>query len=373
MNEQPENTITTRERVTDTSTSTMITTPDATPLLTFTIKVMAIVGLIAILSLGAFAVTKVAPLAHDNFLANVVQSITAIFIPSEEQETIEFTIDTHNLDAEKEFVLSFEHTTKRQGTYFFSYTCTDGVSIEVENALGEDEKISCGTSFLITNATKTLPITVTSTKNRFSDISVFITFIPNKQDDASVQGSTILTVTNTKVSSSTSEKEEKPNTGGTGTAVVTPGKSTTETNVISGNTGGGTPTSSSDPNGVADLVVSIIATGVVDKTTNAFTPRLVEENDRAAIRFQVENIGTKVSGAWSFIVDLPLSSGTYVYRPNELQTTLYPGERVEYTLGFDGIDRSTKSAKTVINIDTERAVVETNRANNVAESFITLK
>ena len=373
MNEQLENTPNVDGGVTTSAPSTETNaSPDNTSLVSFAIKALAIIGLVALLSGGVWAGTKVVQLAPHTFLA-AVQSLTSIFVPAGERENIEFTIDTHNLESEKEFILSWKHTTKHHGNYFFSYTCEEDVSVEAETIEGKYVAVPCGASFAILQDTNILPLTFISTRNRFVDVSVFISFIPNGTENASVQGSTTLTVTNTKLSGTSLVKTDHPDTEVKNPVQPLPGTPKNEVSAISGNTGGVSPVRISDPQGTPDLVVAIIATGFVDKTTNAFTPGPVGENDRAAVRFQVENNGTKVSGEWSFIVDLPLSTGTYVYRPTETQTTLYPGERVEYTLGFDSINRSTATAHVVINIDTEHVVSELNRSNNVAESFVLFK
>ena len=59
--------------------------------------------------------------------------------------------------------------------------------------------------------------------------------------------------------------------------------------------------------GLADLEVRVLATGVIDRTTNVFTARQnISLGERAAVRFEVINNGTNQSGAWSFGALLPL-------------------------------------------------------------------
>lgn len=86
--------------------------------------------------------------------------------------------------------------------------------------------------------------------------------------------------------------------------------------------------------GKSDLSIKLIGTGVVDKTTNQFyQTNYAGFNDTAGIKFQIENVGTNVSG--TFMVRMNLPSKTMPYYDSVRQISLRPGDKIEYVASFD--------------------------------------
>ncbi len=339
------------------------------------VKALALVGFVFILSFFVWGAIQIIP-SGENAVTSAVSSV--ISVPNfKKDEGILFTFPTHNVQSGRNFPLTWTHKTSGEGVYLFEYACVENVGIEIKSKAGDTIKVACGKPLNIGDV-KVFEFTIFSTEKRFVDVPMSIMFLPDDASLAITQASTFLTVSNKNpTGGKTIENTESTVVPARGSAVggkkssTQRGIKTTETRVIeSGKTGGsvGTAIKPSFQTGVPDLSVTIMATGVVDKSSNTLTPKaLVGQNDRAGIRFEVKNIGTKASGAWTFIVDLPLSTGTYVFRPKEQQASLNPNERTEYTLGFDGITRSKDKAEVIINIDTAREVPETNRKNNTAK------
>lgn len=344
--------------------------PKTTKAIDIATKSLAVIGIVALLYFGGVAVAKVAQVGPATLVA-AVSNITSVFVPAGNDASISFTLESHNVVHGEEKVLSWRHDTNREGTYFFRYDCTEGVTVKTSTS---NEDIACGTSFEIQNTDNTLALVFLSEAKRFVDVPVTITFFTGRNDEATAQASTLLTVTNqdadTTPQQETENGNEDTNTPPSTGSVSRGTERRSDTQVISGSSGN-TPIVS-NPNGIPDLRVTILATGVVDKNTNVLTPGAsVGPSDRAGLTFQIENVGTKASGAWNFIVDLPLvNDKLYVYRPTETQRSLNPGERIEYTLGFDSVDRSKNTVTAVVNVDPARAVGETNRTNNAAEATI---
>jgi len=72
--------------------------------------------------------------------------------------------------------------------------------------------------------------------------------------------------------------------------------------------------------GAADLSVRILS--------------VVPAGARTNVQFEVQNIGTNVTPSnWTFDAQLPLTPA-YTYR-SQGQQTLYPGDKIVYTIGFD--------------------------------------
>lgn len=124
----------------------------------------------------------------------------------------------------------------------------------------------------------------------------------------------------------------------------------------------------SDPQGMIDLEPRILEIGFVDKTTNVFTASSSPSaNLRVAVRFEVVNTGTKDSGAWSFNAVLP-TMPLYIYS-GDAQQSLLPGEKIEFVIGFDSVERK-KDGELIVNVDPTSRVVESNESNNIVRTLI---
>lgn len=124
----------------------------------------------------------------------------------------------------------------------------------------------------------------------------------------------------------------------------------------------------SDPKGIIDLEGRILEVGVVDKDTNVFTASSSPSaNSRIAVRFEVVSKGTKASGSWTFNAVLP-TMPLYIYS-GDSQQSLMPGDKIEFTIGFDSVERK-KDAEFTVNVDPTGSVVESNESNNIVKTLI---
>ena len=115
--------------------------------------------------------------------------------------------------------------------------------------------------------------------------------------------------------------------------------------------------------GLADLIPLVRAVGYIDPSTNTFVATTsVRAGQRAAIQFAVQNVGTNISGRWTFNAVLPTYAADVFY--SQEQQELRPGDRIEYTLGFDSINPSGDGRFT-ININPTRTSPESNYDNDI--------
>lgn len=161
--------------------------------------------------------------------------------------------------------------------------------------------------------------------------------------------------------------EEEPSAlEASGTAPRTPGQETTDIEVF-----GVTGPAASDPNGTIDLAVRFIELGIVDKTTGSFTASSTPSRSmigmRVAARFSVENVGTRTSDQWSFNAVLP-TFPSHIYS-SPTQQILGPGDRIEFTLGFDSFEEDNEGIL-VINVDPTNRINERNKDNNILRRTI---
>lgn len=114
--------------------------------------------------------------------------------------------------------------------------------------------------------------------------------------------------------------------------------------------------------GKPDLEISLISTGIIDPASKQFTPtNYVGFNDEIAIRFQVKNIGTNVSGAWKLRINAPSRTTPYYDSPD--QTSIKPGDRIIFTTTFNSpVNTGVNTA--YITADPLNMVSEISESNN---------
>ncbi len=128
-----------------------------------------------------------------------------------------------------------------------------------------------------------------------------------------------------------------------------------------------TPTNTYRTNTKADLVLHILSTGVIDRNTNIFVPKTtMNANERAAIRFEVINVGGRSSGTWTFSMLMPITAGKDVYS-SPVERSLNSGEKMEFTIGFDNIRGGRQSA--TVSVDEGGLVSESRKDNNAGTAY----
>jgi subtilase family serine protease len=146
---------------------------------------------------------------------------------------------------------------------------------------------------------------------------------------------------------------------------TTPGTGTTNIYPSAGS-GSGTV---SNPNGTTDLAINILSYGTLDKSTNVYTATTspVNRSDRIAIRFEVTNRGNKTSSVWRFNGYLP-TNPAQTFNSDE-QSSINPGDKIQYTLGFDQM-QDQRSNILKVEVDPSNSVIESNKTNNIAQITI---
>jgi hypothetical protein len=352
---------------------------------TSAVRALAVVGLVAILGIGLWGSATMIRSAP-TFLNGIQNtfSTAAVYLSSifRTAEKLELTISPTTIESGGTFSFGWTHSGKTgEGKYEFLYECLDGAVI----SRGESKTlIPCNEPILINTTNQHSSYTLISKTSRFLDVPLTISFVPEGEETGSIKDSKLLTVINDNILQSRTEtgtlnsqanSDTTENTAPTSTATNTNTSTDTtsistdpleETTQFSGNT-----TTTEDPNGKPDLKVTFIETGYVDKATNEFiassTP--LSPTLRIAVRFSIENAGTKTSPQWSFNAVLP-TSPYYVYHSNG-QRELKPGDKIEYTLGFDQT-KSEETIEVIVNADPTRSINELDEDNNIEKVAIKL-
>jgi len=323
------------------------------------VRVLAVVGFIAIIIGGLWGSVWVARAVPGAFsaLASAIVSVTSVFVPADEAITL--SLPSATVQSGQSFVLSWNHARKStEGVYTLNVRCADGVLFTTPTNAGTFTDVPCETSFDFLNANDSVVLTAYSKNNRLADVVLTVEFTPDGASTATVSGSATLTIENTAA----------PGTTSGGTTARTPGTETTSIDVF-----GVTGPAASDPNGYIDLSVRLIEVGLVDKATGKFTASSTPSRSiigmRVAARFAVENKGTRTSDQWTFNAVLP-TFPMHIYS-SPTQAALGPGDRIEFTLGFDSFEEDNEGVL-VINADPTRRINEPDKDNNILRQTITV-
>jgi CARDB len=347
------------------------------------IKTLAVFGLIGLLIIVSIAIIRVAPIAIRG-IASAAVSLSSIFVPADK---LSLQSSTYNANTGEPFTLTWSRTNQStNGSYTVSYPCTDGVHLEAVLP-GKNDVIFCNTLYHFLNSNNSLTlagfIAPGTAQNGAAlndlDIPVTLHYTQNGASSETTEATVTVNVS-TGANSQTANQTTSTNTANTTTPSNTASNVKINVNIPSATPSAGQPitTTYNMTNGPTytdrgnagepDLVATILQTGVVSTTTGAFTPQSsVKTSDRAAVHFQIQNIGTKASGSWTFAVVLP-TYPAYTFQSGT-QPSLAPGDRIEFTLGFDNIVHQSQGT-IVVNADPLGQVQEANKVNNIATSTI---
>lgn len=309
------------------------------------LRVVAVLGLIAILLLGAWGIIQLAFYLPTLF-SGLGRAKEAVVVTLPAQTT-----------SDKAFTLAWRHTGgSGEHSYAVSYSCAAGLSFAVPVPTGALQLVPCDTPFNYINASSSMPM-----------VPVL--------GSGTKQATTTITVTATKLSDGTVSVRGSGRT--TAFASTTP--STTATGSTSGSTTAIKPTTSPKPSttyvpsgrtqnlyGLPDLAVEIVQ-----------APQVANVGSRISLQFVITNVGTNVAPAgWMFNAVLPYQP-IYVH-PSGGQQALYPGDKIVYTLGYDVVpqggygydyysyDYYGGQAQATIEIDPSLYLQEANKLNNTA-------
>lgn len=327
-------------------------------------KSLSIIGLIAILAIISLGLVKATPAIIRGIAAAAV-SLSSVFIPAEK---IVVASDTYTIASGDTFTLKWaletSGATSIGGSYTISYPCIDGVHLEAVGR-GSNDIIFCNTVFHFLNNDNSLALVGFSTKAATVNLPITVYFTRNEESSPSTRANVNITITGETSADAVKPPVKTETTDTTTVPTSNPSGSFQNNQVVQipGSGNGSAISVGSNPNGNIDLTATILETGYINKETLAFVAaKEVKPDQRAAIRFEIVNLGSKRASDWTFAAVLPTFPG-YIFQSNT-QQALEPGDRVQFTLGFDSIIKKTEN-EFVINVDPLGSVQETNKTNNI--------
>ena len=303
------------------------------------LRAIAVIGLIAILVLGAWGIIQLV-VGLPDFFSNFGFSVPSSLVSNSGEHLV--VTAPKNATSDQAVTLSWTHTGGSGNySYAISYACATGLSFAAPVPTGQMQIVPCNTPFNFTNATKTIqliPVLHTA-----SAVTTSFTVLADRLTDGKI--TTTSTSTTMTVSPGATTQVAAPATTQSTTAT-----SPATTYTASGHT--------SNLYGSADLSVTLISV----------TP----SNGRYYAQFSIQNSGTNVAPAgWHFNAVLP-TAPTYTF-VSEPQRKLYPGDEIVYTLGFDipapaysDTYNPYTNTPTVLSIivDPHKTVSDSDRTNN---------
>ncbi len=332
--------------------------------------------LVLLVAAGTYTALQIGPYLPDalNRLAAAAVNVTQTFIPSEK---LNVYINPTSIESGNLVNIAWSHPKKStEGIYSLSYPCIEGVFVGIATASG-DRMLDCETLNDIYSENNLMVLKTVSESVNVADIPLSLIYTRLEDTSPSLQTTVTLQVTNHAIVSDENTEIEgvrpEEHSSVTETMVTTPTVSIpsgqteiagekTENIYSIGKTG------TESPYGKPDLAPRIIEIGTIDKVTNEFTSTTtLRASGRVAVRFEVENLGTADSGVWYFSAVLP-TFPLHIFQ-SESQQSLAPGDRIEYTIGFDNV-QPDKDGRFVVNVDPNSSLPESSEDNNLAETTI---
>ena len=376
-------------------------TPENEKTASAVLKLLAIIGLVAILALAAWMSIQVIRLAPTAFktvssaVSSASISLSSIFSRAPEND-VEFSLSTSTLSSDEPFTIEWDRETENaEITYLLEYECADGFSLHVVTA-GTSTDTICNEPFEFTTVDTSLEIIPVSTSNRFLDVTLtlralaedFATGTPQELANDTVT----LTVINDNLTDSPATLAdngigETPETPETPSQTASVADAPTDTTPAVGAPAPVEPVAprkpttvyvpnprvAIDPDGRPDLAVTILGTGVVldvNDNDSFFPLKKIPTDQRGAVQFEVENVGNNVSKSWDFTAQLPIEGDDDFEFASPKQDPLKPGDKITFTLKFDSVledDRGT------IKIKLDPGSADRNDANDDATVIVTIE
>jgi hypothetical protein len=325
-------------------------------------RVFAVVGIATALAVGSYGVYLGYSAVRDSDF-NLLAAISGLFTSPVEEE-IAFGAAYELVNHDEPFTLTWSHVGKTgDGSYTFFHECQNGISFSLAPQDASREEILCGEYSAVSTNKMSIRLVTSSTEEQFVDVPISIMF---KEDEGveEIRGGIIVTIINNNLIRR-AQNGNTPIVSG-----VIRGEETDQQFQFGGDSNPATSTEI-NPNGKPDLEARFIASGYIEVGTNEFfATSTIPRGKRAAVRFDVVNVGDNVSGSWTFNAALP-TSPHHIFHA-ETQTSLKPSERVEFTLGFDRITGDT-AGTVIVTADPADGINESDEENNILEIELSIE
>jgi len=338
------------------------------------LKILAIGGLVGLIIIIAWLGIKLV-----SVLPNAFSSLASLSETVYNYKPLEIAVTSNKDVVNSGDALTLQwNDPKPAGTFFFTYSCVEGIALDIRVPGKGIETISCDDMFELGDIS-TVDLSMTAEKNRFTEVPVMITFADERQGASEITTNKVITVVNVSIADIKPDTE----TPVTPAPVVVDPKPTPEPLVTPKPTPAPVPVKPvapkpvqpvvtkptytipvSNPNGFTDITIRSLGAGTISGNRFVNLGTLNRGQD-GAIQFEIKNIGTKTSNKFTFVANLP--DGTTYTSP--VQAALKPNERAVITLGFTASDeKDIKAFSAIVTV-----AGDSNLKNNAFSAAVTVK
>jgi hypothetical protein len=309
------------------------------------LKMLAIAGFIGIIILIAWAAMQIVHVLPSAF-ASLASIADSVYNRGSSPTTINVSASDTEIATNDTVTVTWEQATV-PGSYTFSYACSNDLSVTAIE-MGGERSLTCGTTYNVGTVNE-LVLKALSPSVRFADVEYSIGFLRTNDTSPRATGSGSFTVINSTIADNVptdtvTTNDPVPDQETDTSNPVPPSDEVSKPAPITATPPNNVPTKPStptieytyaipvsDPNGQTDLAVRFLSFGRI--SDGRFITSPLRTGRGGAIQFEVRNIGTKTSAAWTYTVDLPGADYT-----SPKQTVLKPNERAVITVGFPDTD-----------------------------------
>ncbi len=318
------------------------------------VRIVVIIAIITILLFLAWSIVKFVPKFISSFgTANV--SFSSLFNP---KDKVSVSTDATEISSENTFTVEWQNNTENKGTPFLSFGCVSGIEVEY-NSISGKRPVICNTSFPLPVDKNSYTFFARNTTDKKLTLPIKVTYIDSDMKTEQASGSSSIIIT-PKGQDNTEESLYNPDYNNNSYNTTNTNKTDTKNTESTQNT---KPTEKPQnqtiqKRGTPDLRISLVKIGRTTSSGGFEETQTFYDNDRVTVRFNVANIGTARSDAWTLRANLPTKTEADKLFISQTQPRLNPGDSYELTISFDAFDTSKNTI--TITLDSN----DNNQSNN---------
>ena len=274
------------------------------------IKIGSVVLVVALLLVISFAIVKVVPKAISS-LASANLSMSSLFAS---KPTLNASLSSSLIKSGDKTDINFSKTGSNTSGYFsVSYPCDTGAKLNYING-DTSVAMNCASPYPISTSGNSITISGVAPKNStVVTVPITLSFISNGSASSTLEKQLTLAISNT------------------GTSTTAQSNTTSTKN---------TSTTTNATVGTSDLSIRLIDEGILDPASGQFiSTKNFHAGNTVVIKFEIQNVGTKSTGPWSFTTSEPMVNSTDSYRSSGNLQPLLPGYSTGVvTLALSGIN-----------------------------------
>ncbi len=303
-------------------------TPEKKEKMTKNLALVGLVGLIILIAWLSVQIVKIFPSAI-NSLASLADTVYNYEPKNNPVSNPDFVSDvTKSVNSGEPVNLKWQNL--GTGDYTFSYTCAEGLSVELRTPHTDIKNVECGIRYDI-GTVGSMELIARSAKAKTTDLTYVIAHYKKNSTVPEVEEGGLIKIINPNFEETAEATSTETNTITTNTEIKKSPTVSTVTNEVK------YEVPVSDPKGYSDLAISYLGIGQVTKTGTFASTGYFSTVSKNAIQISVKNLGTKNSSAWDLEVELP--QGMEYSATGK--TLLKPNEEAILTIEFPALSAST--------------------------------